>query len=62
VTLREESEWVETLQAGWNVLAGTDPDRILAATMRQAPLQTGLQNLYGDGHSAKRIAEALLEK
>jgi len=36
VTLREESEWVETVQAGGNMLAGTNPDRIFAAAMKQA--------------------------
>lgn len=37
VTLREETEWVETLEGGWNQLAGTDPDRIAAAA-RARPL------------------------
>jgi len=31
ITLREETEWVETLERGWNRLAGSDPDRIVAA-------------------------------
>lgn len=30
VSLRDETEWVETLETGWNVLAGTVPDRIVA--------------------------------
>ncbi len=62
VTLREKSEWVETVQAGWNTLAGTDPDRIFAAAMKPAPFQSGPQSLYNDGRSAKRIVQALLEK
>jgi len=60
VTLREESEWIETVQAGWNTLAGTDPDRIFGAVTRQAPLRHSPQNAHDDGHSAKRIIEALL--
>ena len=37
VTLRDETEWVETLEGGWNVLAGDDADRILAAARRAPP-------------------------
>lgn len=35
VTLRAETEWPETVQGGWNVLAGSDPDAVLAAAERQ---------------------------
>lgn len=37
VTLREETEWVETVEAGWNRLAGADPDRILEAVRWASP-------------------------
>ena len=61
VTLREESEWVETVQTGWNTLAGTDPNRIVTAVSKQIPPQPRMQNLYGDGCSAKKITQILLE-
>ena len=37
VTLREETEWVETVRTGWNVLAGTEVDRIVAAAETAPP-------------------------
>ena len=40
VTLRDETEWVETLEGGWNVLAGADAERILAAAQRPRPSST----------------------
>lgn len=60
VTARETSEWVETIEDGWNVLVGNDPAKILAAT--QAPAPTGPRHdHYGDGHAATRIAKLLGE-
>jgi UDP-N-acetylglucosamine 2-epimerase len=59
VTLREETEWVETVESGWNTLAGTDPERILAA-IAQPPPTTLPPGIYGDGHASEKIAEVLL--
>jgi UDP-N-acetylglucosamine 2-epimerase len=58
VTLREQTEWVETVRAGWNVLAGTDPERITAAVRSLRP-SGAPPSLYGDGHAAERIVEVL---
>jgi UDP-GlcNAc3NAcA epimerase len=58
VTLRERTEWVETIETGWNTLAGTDPDAIAKAVERAGP---GHHHppLYGDGQAAERIARLL---
>jgi UDP-N-acetylglucosamine 2-epimerase len=57
VTLREETEWLETLEDGWNVLAGSDPQRIMRSARRLMPVKQKAH--YGDGRTAQRIAEAL---
>ncbi len=58
VTLRDETEWVETVAAGWNVLAGADPERIVAA-VRGFRVPHKRPELYGDGLAAQRIVERL---
>jgi UDP-GlcNAc3NAcA epimerase len=58
VTLRTTTEWVETVDAGWNRLAGTDPGAIVAAVREAAP-PVDRPLLYGDGRAAERIAELL---
>jgi UDP-GlcNAc3NAcA epimerase len=58
VTLRDETEWIETVEAGWNVLAGTNPDRIVEAVRRLSP-PTARPALYGEPGAADRIVERL---
>jgi UDP-N-acetylglucosamine 2-epimerase (non-hydrolysing)/UDP-GlcNAc3NAcA epimerase len=57
VTLRASTEWVETVQAGWNTLVDLDAAAALAALERQPP--TERPELYGDGHAAERCVEAI---
>ena len=58
VTLREETEWVETVECGWNVLVGTDPDSIRHELERRIVLDSK-PRLYGNGDAASRIVEVL---
>jgi UDP-GlcNAc3NAcA epimerase len=58
VTLRTTTEWVETVETGWNRLVGADPDRIVAA-VHEARAPAEHPPLYGDGRAAERIADLL---
>lgn len=57
-TLREETEWVELLDAGYQRLVGADPTRIAAALRELPPPPSGHQ-LYGAGDAAERIVDVL---
>ncbi|ELY49395.1 non-hydrolyzing UDP-N-acetylglucosamine 2-epimerase [Natronorubrum sulfidifaciens] len=58
VTLRETTEWIETVDAGWNVLVGADTDQIVDA-VRAAADPPAKPDLYGSGNAATRIVRHL---
>jgi UDP-N-acetylglucosamine 2-epimerase len=58
VTLRDRTEWVETVEAGWNVLVDLDRDAALAALERPPPAGTRPE-LYGGGHAAERVRDVV---
>jgi UDP-N-acetylglucosamine 2-epimerase (non-hydrolysing)/UDP-GlcNAc3NAcA epimerase len=58
ITLRDTTEWVETVDAGWNVLVDLDADAALEALERPEP-SGARPDLYGGGHAAERIRDVL---
>ena len=61
LTLRDETEWVETVAAGWNKLVGTEPERILDAWFSFRPPMER-PPIFGDGTAGQRIAQILGEE
>ena len=59
VTLRPETEWTETVEAGWNVVAGTDPANIRRVIKSTQWPSTKPPRVFGDGRAADLIVSAL---
>lgn len=59
VTLREESEWTETVTSGWNHIAGTKPEKILSI-IRTLTAPSEHPDFYGSGDAAEKITQALV--
>lgn len=59
ITLRTETEWVETLHDHWNIVTGSNPDLIIEAVHAPIP-STPRQSGFGDGNAADIILEKLL--
>jgi UDP-GlcNAc3NAcA epimerase len=57
ITLREETEWVETVEVGWNVLVGSCWESIVEAVSLPKP-QPPQENPFGKGDAAQRIARS----
>ena len=60
VTLRDETEWVETVESGWNTLVGADTAAIKTA-VTGATVPNQKPDIYGDGAAAERIVSSLEE-
>ena len=58
ITMRNETEWIETVDNGWNVLVGTDSDKICYNILNFAPKEKK-NNYFGDGNTAQKIVQIL---
>ena len=58
ITIRDRTEWTETLNNGWNSIVGTSPDRIVAAVQKNVTGKPYL-NYYGNGRTSAKIVNIL---
>ncbi len=59
ITLRTETEWVETLHDRWNIITGSDPGLIRQAVLSEHPT-TPIRPAFGNGKAAEMILQKLL--
>lgn len=59
ITLRDQTEWIETVETGWNTLTGADTERISNA-LRNIRKPDMTDSLYGDGDAGRKIVSDLV--
>jgi UDP-GlcNAc3NAcA epimerase len=59
LTLRPETEWVETVEAGWNLVVDNDRERIVWAANGHRWPQEAPPGIFGDGHAAEKMVRLL---
>jgi UDP-N-acetylglucosamine 2-epimerase len=58
ITLRDETEWIETVESGWNVLAGANRRKIMNS-INSFNHQNQSADIFGDGKTAKKIIKEI---
>jgi len=58
ITLRDRTEWIETIEDGWNILVSRDENKIIDAVKNFNPKEKQ-RNVYGDGKASEEIVEIL---
>lgn len=61
ITMRDETEWVETVYNGWNVIAGADKDKILSSITSFVP-EKEQESIFGDGKAADKIVDTITKE
>lgn len=57
VTLRDNTEWMETIEVGSNILSGCEPKNILESVIEMIDKNVNWENPFGDGTSASQIID-----
>nr|WP_321497970.1 UDP-N-acetylglucosamine 2-epimerase (non-hydrolyzing) [uncultured Methanolobus sp.] len=62
ITLRENTEWIETIEDGWNVLVGANKDNIIKRVNDFIPSLSTHKERFGNGNASERIIKVLSEE
>ncbi len=61
ITMRNNTEWIETVESGWNVIVGADQKKITESILKSSPTtNSSPSELFGDGKTAEKIVNLLL--
>lgn len=61
ITLRDETEWIETVEAEWNYVAGTDPKNIIDAFQKaEGSIPKEYPEIFGDGHASEYLINIIV--
>lgn len=58
ITMRDETEWIETVKVGWNTIVGTDKNKILAA-IRDFNPKDNRPSIFGNGDASQKIVKLM---
>lgn len=58
ITMRDETEWVETVENGWNIIVGTHKEKILNSIVNFVP-ERPQKDIFGDGKAANKILKII---
>lgn len=61
ITIRDQTEWVETVKSGWNIVVGADKNKILSAYSSCDMLPKQYPNYYGSGNTGESILALLMK-
>ena len=63
ITIRDNTEWVETLNDGWNMLTGVDANKIVKAIVNENLKRANsnqVQSIFGFGRTSEIIRDAIM--
>ena len=61
ITIRRNTEWIETVAEGWNILADINPNKIVACVRNWNPSKNGQNQVFGKGNTSKVIKKIILD-
>ncbi|MGB0486335.1 MAG: non-hydrolyzing UDP-N-acetylglucosamine 2-epimerase [bacterium] len=61
ITLRDETEWIETVETGWNQLVGVDENAIVRTAKSAEPTTTTQTSIFGDGYAVEKVIKAIAD-